>query len=183
MFCDDDCIVPKGWAKHLFDLQAKRAGEAVAVYVRPAQGYISNAVRVPGWRAWQLPIRYDLPYRASRLASKMFGTPTFQRRPFIIPGYGEIFFGVCGVVVRPEFFDAVAYDIPDIARPVDDVWLSANLARKGISIYCPWMAALPAFSDSTNIAGLLTTAFYGKSRQELNSAAALHCQKNFGIWQ
>lgn len=182
LFCDDDCVVTNSWAKRLFALQARRANEAVAVYVRPVEGYILNAVQAPGRRAWQLPIRYDIPYRASRVLAKLIGTPTLLRRPFIIPGYGEVLFGAGGAVVRPEFFDATAYDIPDVARPVDDIWLSACLAKTRTAIYCPWMAALPRALDTSEVDALLHASFDGKGRQELNRAAALYCRDTLGVW-
>lgn len=183
LFCDDDCKVPRGWAKRLFDIQARRRDEAVAVYVRPAQGYVPNPVAARGRRAWQLPIRFDIPYRASRLAARLFGTRTLARRPFVIPGYGEIFFGAGGVVVRPDFFDDLAWDIPEIAWLVDDIWISANLARKGIEIYCPWMAALPRPTESAAQDALVDMTVESLDRQALNRAAARHCQNAFGIWQ
>lgn len=183
LFCDDDCICDEGWAKKLFDIQDRRPSEAVAVYVRRAEGYVPNKVGNGGKRrAKQLPIEYDVPYRFSRLLTKIFRTKTFKRRPFVVPGYGEIFFGAAGVVVRPEFFDDVAFDIPAEAWAVDDVWLSANLARLGVRIYCPWMAALPEASDMASQDALLDAEFLGKRRQELNKAAALVCQQKFGVW-
>lgn len=183
LFCDDDCVVPKGWAKRLFDLQTRRPEEAIAVYVRPVESYISNSVQAKGRRAWQLPIEYDVPFRASRLLSKIFGTRTLLRRPFVIPGYGEILFGVGGVVIRPEFFDDRAYDIPDIARPVDDVWLSANLARNGVAIYCPWLFAQPYAQESSRIDALVDLTIQSRTRFELNCVAARHCKEMFGIWK
>lgn len=182
LFCDDDCVVPRGWAKRLFDIQERRRCEAVAVYVRSVEGYILKKVKGSRPRAWQLPIKYDVAYRASRLAAKVLGTRTLRRRPFLLPGYGDIFFGVGGVVVRPEFLDDRAFDVPDVAWLVDDIWLSANLARKKIPIYCPWMASLPDALETSKIESLLDTSFSGKERQELNRAAAAHCRDAFGIW-
>lgn len=183
LFCDDDCMPVEGWANRLFQIQRKRVNEAVAVYVRAAHGYVINKVKTEGVQAWQLPIRYDLPYRFSRLLWKLFGTPTFRRRPFVVPGYGDIFFGVGGVVVRPDFFDDLAYDIPALAWPVDDVWLSAHLARRGIRIYCPWMAALPVATEESRRGALVDSMFEGRDRQQLNRAAAQLCQERFGIWR
>ena len=183
LFCDDDCVCFDGWAQRLFNIQSSRSDQAVAVYVRPAEGYVPNkvqAVRRP--KAWQLPIVYDVPYRFSRLLFKVFKTRPLRRRPFVIPGFGDIFFGAAGVVVRPEFFDDLAYDIPAEAWAVDDVWLSANLARLKIGIYCPWMAALPDSSEMASQDALLNAEFLGKKRQELNQAAARICQQRFGIW-
>jgi hypothetical protein len=182
LFCDDDCIVDKGWADRLFKTQSKKKNEAVAAYVRPAEGYVSNPVRSVGIRAWQLPIKYAVLYRFSRLLQKTIGTKPFRRRPFVIPGYGDIFFGVSGVVVRPDFFDDIAYEIPAEAWPVDDVWLSANLARKGIRIYCPWMVSMPMASTIAAEHALFDADFLGKGRQELNRAAAQVCQEMFDIW-
>lgn len=183
LFCDDDCDVPRGWARRLFRIQARRPDQAVAVYVRPAEGYVKGSVVAHGDRAYQLPVRYDIPYRASRLAHKLFGTPLARRRPFVLPGYGEIFFGVGGVVIRPDFFDDVAFDIPELAVPVDDVWLSAMLARRGVRIYCPWMAALPRETQASQVEALLSTTFADTGRQKLNRAAARYCQDTFGVWK
>ena len=180
LFCDDDCIVPLGWANRLFRLQASRPKEAVAVYVRSA--YLPRNEPPKGRQAWQVPITLDLPYRASRLANKLLGTPVARRRPFWMSGYGEVFFGVGGVVVRPDFFDDVAYDIPDIAWPVDDIWLSAMLARKGIRIYCPWRAALPNSQDSSERDSLQKAIFMGRDRQALNKGASEFCRSTFGVW-
>ena len=183
LFCDDDCIYWEGWAERLFSIQSERSDQAVAVYVRPVEGYVANKVllaRKP--RAWQLPILFDVPYRLSRVFNKILGTQTLRRRPFVIPGYSDIFFGACGVVVRADFFDPLAYVIPPEAWPVDDVWLSANLARRHISIYCPWMAALPGYTNLSNQDSLLDSEFLGMDRQELNRTAAKICQKMFRIW-
>ncbi len=183
LFCDDDCICMEGWAMRLFRIQSQRCKEAVAVYVRSAEGYVPNKVPSSRWRtAWQLPILYDIPYRISRLLSKTIGINTYWRRPFVIPGYGDIFFGAAGVVVRPDFFDDFTFSIPQVAWPVDDVWLSANLARRGIQIYCPWMAALPRSDKISAQDALLDAEFLGMKRQELNKAAAQTCQNMFGIW-
>lgn len=181
LFCDDDCIVPSGWASRLFAIQARRPEQAVAVYVRPS--YLPDTPRPKGRQAWQVPIAFDLPYRASRLAHKLLGTVVSHRKPFWIAGQGDVFFGVGGVVVRPEFFDDVAFDIPDIAWPVDDIWLSAMLARQGTRIYCPWRAALPKAQNNAQQDSLMSATFQGKGRQELNRAAAQYCRDRFGVWQ
>lgn len=180
LFCDDDSIVPHGWADRLFALQARRTDEAVAVYVRPS--YLPDTAPPTGRQAWQVPIRYDLPYRASRLAHRLLGSPIVHRRPFWISGYGDVFFGVGGVVVRPDFFDDVSFDIPEIAWMVDDIWLSAMLARRSIRIYCPWLAALPKSQDISEQDSLMSATFEGKGRQELNNAAARYCRNHFGVW-
>ena len=182
-FCDDDLICKPGWIDNLFYEQSKRRHQALATYVRDVYGYVPNPVkprRLP--RAVQLPVEFDILYRMSRLFSKVFGTNILHRRPFIIPGYGDVFFGAAGVVVMPDFFDDLAFDIPPEAWPVDDVWLSANLARLKIDIYCPWLFALPSSTSFANVDALLDATFSGLGRQELNRLAAKVCQDKFGVW-
>jgi hypothetical protein len=180
LFCDDDCIVPRGWAKRLFSIQAKRQDEAVASYVRPA--YLRNKKKLSIENAWQVPIEFDIPYRASRLAHKLIGTRVSHRRPFWLAGYGDVFFGVGGVVVRPEFFDNVAFDIPDICWPVDDIWLSAMMAKRKIPIYCPRMGALPKSHEASFCDALVDAEFSSKRRYSLNLAASEYCHRTFDIW-
>ena len=183
LFCDDDCNPAPGWAHRLFNIQSARPNEAVAGYVRPVHGYVENKIIAGSRRAWQLPIKYDVVYRGSRLLHRLFGTRVSRRRPFVVPGYGDIFFGVGGVVVRPHFFDDVAFDIPRIAFAVDDIWLSAMLARKKIRIYCPFMMPMPEECTASRVDSLLSATFDTLGRQALNRAAAQYCQERFGIWR
>lgn len=180
LFCDDDCRVPPGWARRLFACQASRPDEVVAVYVRGA--YVPRQQLPATPLAWQVPVEWDVPYRFSRLMHKVLGTPVAHRRPFWRAGYGDVFFGVGGVVVRPTFFDAVAFDIPDVAWLVDDIWLSAMVARQGVRIYCPWRAAFPQSQDSAGVDALLDVVAAGQDRQDLNRAASEYCRDSFGVW-
>lgn len=183
LFCDDDGEFAPGWAARLFRLQRQRPGQAVAGYVRPANGYVSNPVSPRNKPlAWQVPIAWDVPYRLRRLLFKYFGMPHPWRRPFARAGYGDIFFGVGGVVVRPDFFDDAAFAVPDEAWAVDDVWLSAQLARRGIPIHCPWRHPMPRPLDQSGIASLFDMEVQGQGRQALNRAAAAYCRDHLRIW-
>lgn len=180
LFCDDDCIVPAGWAHRLFTIQARRQNEAVAIYTRPACRQRAKTMRFK--QAWQVPIIYEIPYRASRLVHKLIGTRVCYRRPFWFSGYGDILFGVCGVVIRPEFFDDIAFDLPDICWPVDDIWLSAMLAKNKIPIYCPGFGAFPKSHEASFCDALEESVFAGKRRDKLNSEAVEYCRNRFNIW-
>lgn len=181
LFCDDDCIVPPGWAYRLFAIQAERPHCAVATYVRGP--YVPQQIPPKRRKAWQVPIEYDILYRISRLGHRLFGLPVSYRRPFWISGYGEVMFGAGGVVVKPSFFDERAFDIPDICWPVDDIWLSAMLNLNKISIYCPRFAALPKSIRSSSIDALIHASFEGMRRQELNQAASHYCKSVLGAWR
>jgi hypothetical protein len=183
LFCDDDGTFAPNWARRLFKLQAQRPREAVAAYVRPVSGYVPGKI-TPRNRpvAWQVPITWDLPYRLRRLMFQYLGMPHPWRRPFARGGYGDVFFGVGGVVIRPEFLDEVAFEVPVEAWAVDDLWLSAQLARRGIPIYCPRRHPMPKAQAQSGVAALLDMEDGGRDRQALNRAAAVYCQGRFGIW-
>jgi len=183
LFCDDDGLYPKGWAKRLFKIQTKRSGQAVATWGRPIGDYVINPV-LPrrGSYAKQIRLEHDVQYRAERILQKLFGYKPLKR-PMISSGYVDVIFGVSGVVVKPDFFDDEAFNIPDEAWSVDDVWLSAQLARKDIPIYCPWRLPCPRSSEAVDQDSLLDLEFQGDSRQESNRKAAEYCQKKYGIWK
>lgn len=184
LLCDDDGVFAPDWATTLFQLQAQRPDEVVAGYVRPVQGYVPNSVMLKKHpRAREVPIRRDFPYRFGRLMHKLIGTPLPWRRPIGRAGYGEIFFGVAGAVVRPEFVDDEAYEIPEEAWAVDDVFLSAQLARRGIPIYCPRRHPMPMAADHASLEALADLELEAGRRQDLNRLAARYCQQRFGVWQ
>jgi len=183
LFCDDDGIFPSGWAKRLFDIQLKKSDQAVATWGRPIGDYVLNYVPARrGTYANQIRLEHDIRYRAERVLQKIFGYIPL-RRPIRSSGYADVFFGVCGVVVRPDFFDDEAFNIPDVAWMVDDVWLSAQLARKDIPLYCPSRFPCPRSSDAEEQDSLLDLEFQGSGRQELNRKAAQYCQEKYGIWK
>lgn len=184
LFCDDDGAFASNWAGRLFEIQAQRPREAIATYVRSVNGYVANPV-APRNRplAWQIPITWDVPYRLGRLMFKVLGARHPWRRPFVRAGYGEILFGVGGVVVRPDFFDEVAFDVPAEAWAVDDIWLSAQLARRGIPIYCPFRHPLPRALDHAETSALFDLTVDGRDRQLLNRSAAEYCRDRFQIWK
>ncbi len=183
LFCDDDGLFPSGWAKRLFQIQAKRNDQAIATLGRPIGDYVSNSV-LPrrGSYAKEIRIEHDVQYRAGRILQKMFGYIPLKR-PMIVPGYVDILLGACGAVVKSDFFDDEAFNIPDEAWTVDDIWLSAQLARRDIPIYCPWRLPCPGSSEAGDQDSLLDLEFQGASRQESNRKAAEYCQKKYGIWK
>jgi hypothetical protein len=167
----------------LFNEQSKRPREAVATWGRFAGGYVEGNVR-PNRKplARQITLERDLRYRFSRLLQRAFDVQPL-RRPMIKSGYVDIFFGTAGVVVRPEFFDDEAFNIPECARHVDDVWLSAQLARNEIPLFCPRRLPCPISTDASSEQALLASEFTGYGRQALNRRAAIYCQKKYAIWR
>lgn len=181
LFCDDDLYYHQNWAKKLFDIQEKRPNEAVATYGRSASKQFSKMTKKP--HAQAIRVEKDLPYRFQRLLSKIFHIEPPLWKPIIRSGYVEMLFGVGGVVVKPEFFDDKAFNIPEEAWAVDDVWLSAQLARNGISIFSPRRFPFARATEAADECSLLETEFMGLERQENNRKAVEFCKQKYGIWQ
>jgi len=184
LFCDDDLIYHQNWAKRLFDIQEKRPNEAVATYgraIHPNLKHTSHVTKSPSAKG--IKVERDIVYRAKRVFSKVFHIPAPLWRPILRAGYIDMLFGVGGVVVRPHFFDDEAFIIPDESFAVDDVWLSAQLAKNNVPIYCPWRLPFAKACEQAEIDSLFDSNFLGCERQENNTIAAEYCQRKYGIWK
>lgn len=187
LFCDDDKIFGPTWAADLFAAQAARPGECVAL----------NGKGIPPHRGKPGPFqpkakragKLDLSLRARRLSHRLAsmllrtGTPRPMRRPIAKAGYVDILQGLGGVVVRPDFFDDTAYDVPDAVWTVDDVWLSGLLAWKGIPIWLPAGIEEPLTTDAHDIDSLYRSTIEGITRKDANRASVAYMQERFGIWK
>ena len=180
LFCDDDCIVPPGWADRLFRIQSRRPSQAVANFGR--HSYLTQKPSIFSLQPYVCHLKYDLRYRFLRLTSKILRISSPYHRPIYKPGLASVLFGVGGVVVRPHFFDAEAYDVPDEVFYVDDIWISATLARQGISIYVPAFGALPKAGLNASVSALVSSTFDNSNRLELNKKASLYCVAKHQIW-
>lgn len=182
LFCDDDVIAAPDWASKLFDIQARRPTEAVATLGRLADGYVLKRKNPPLRPvAKQIKLKHDVQYRFERVLAR-FSDFVPTRRPIVFPGYVDILFGHGGVVVKPDFFDDEAFKVPEESWFVDDIWLSAQLARNQIPIYCPWRLKCPVGSLASKDASLLDLKVEGEDRSAMNRTASLYCQSKFGIW-
>ena len=187
LFCDDDRDYRPGWARGL---------------LAEADRYPDRAVALAGWDIAGLERRTafarprhrrrarsrDMAYRAARLKQILSGqgkVPLAQKPPRRIigqSGFADVFEGYGGVVVRPDFFDAAAFDIPVDAFHVDDVWLSGALARSGIGI---WLAANqyePKTTEADRHAALYRFRVAEKGRVELDAAAITLMRSRWNIW-
>jgi hypothetical protein len=98
------------------------------------------------------------------------------------PGYTDLFMGLGGVLVRPEYFDDVAFDITRDFMFVDDVWLSGMLARKDVPIWTPANIARPQRSDVHYEAPLARSTIDGVGRRAANEKCFTYLQETYGIW-
>jgi hypothetical protein len=182
LFCDDDGIHPRNWARKLFEAQASRPAEAVATYGRLILAELPDAsVSTARPIAVGQRMNKNIRYRFDRLLEKTIGIQAYNR-PIKSAGYVDLLFGVGGVVVRPNFFDESSLEIPEEAFFVDDVWLSAQLAKKSIPIYCPKRFPMPRESSASFIEALYDYEISG-NRFEQNSRAAKWCRDHLGVWK
>lgn len=146
IYCDDDWLMPPGWAARL--MAAQRPGEAVA-----ATGFDVARLKRHGHR----PRNRDA-------------------------GFADIAQGYSGVLVDPRWFCLPDISPPPGAWPVDDVWLSGQLARQDIPVRLAPAARAglkPAFSDKH---ALQDTVVGGWSRDAANRACCDVLTARYGIW-
>jgi len=183
LFCDDDRIYPPNWAQALFETQNDRPQECVAMIgrvIRPDLGVTSTFT--PKAEVAHVRALRSRGLRALSRLSALIGLRTIKTKPVISPGYVDILQGLGGAVVRPEFFDARAFQIPDVLWAVDDFWLSGMLALKGIPIYLPEGLELPDTTDAHRSDPLFKAVIDGVDRVEANKQCVQYMQRTFGVW-
>jgi hypothetical protein len=190
LYCDDDRIVHRSWARSFLTVAKRVPDCAVAIsgWDIDFLGFPPRAGK-PLPRARRKRSLFDLSYRWRRLEQKYLEVKLGRRLPkpdgadhLTRAGYVDIMEGCGGVLVRPAMFDAEAFDIPDKLWPVDDIWLSGMLARRGIRIWSMRRGPMPQEQD--NVADpLYRSVIEGLNRHQANCACVRHLQDRFGIWQ
>ncbi len=188
LFCDDDRIYPAGWAAAMLAARAERPGDAIAALGREASSLFASteqrdlqprAVK----RAWQEDYWYIARHLWWLLRKRLPNPPDRpRRRVFKRSGYIDIFMGFGGVMVKPGFFDARDYDIPDICWTVDDFWLSGMLARKRIGIWVPADVIEPVNSDAYMVNALFAAEIDGVGRPRAEKTTFEYLRDTYGIW-
>jgi len=144
IYCDDDWIMPQGWAARL--LRAGAPHEAVA-----AAGFDIDRLK-----------------RRSHRAKN--------------PAFCDIAQGFAGVSIRPGWLSGPECGPPPEAWAVDDLWLSAQLARQGIPIRLDPVArdgARVAYEDAHALQG---AAIAGRKRHAANLACVAQVTARYGLW-
>ena len=109
--------------------------------------------------------------------------PAPGRRVVKRSGYADVFEGRGGVLVRPAFFGPEVFDVPDAAWAVDDVWLSACVAKTGVPIWVQGGYRDPTDTEAEVEDPLCRTEVGGVRRDEANRRAVDHVRTRFGIWR
>jgi len=89
--------------------------------------------------------------------------------------------GFAGVLIQPDMLDDVAFEMPELAWAVDDVYLSATYARLGLGIR--QVSGLREMCTPLEDPGNLQDATIGgESRKQANQRTANYLAEQFGIW-
>lgn len=189
LFCDDDRDYPPDWVGRFVKDRAAHPEAAIANLGIQAH-MITDSTEPRKWqprseRSWRITdVEFQLKFLWNQIKAgrrwREVGEP--RRRVFKKSGYVDIFEGCAGVMVKPDWFDDVAFDIPPVLWTVDDVWLSGMLARMDVPIWLHGNVHEVACTEAEVFDPLVTSVVDGVDRQSANRMAVEHMQKTFGVW-
>lgn len=194
LFCDDDQVYRPHLAEWLLKERARRPNDVVCIsgmQTYPALDGERQNLRLPRrrflWRTTNL--RWQARRFWRRLKARLGGANYEQppARVTLQKGYADGFEGYMGVMLDPAFVPPEAFDIPDFAWSVDDVWLSGHVTRNGHGI---WVTGglfdrmltpmrKPSHLDDT---ALNQNAIGGLGRDAANLETVRYFQRTYGIW-
>lgn len=186
LFCDDDQRYAPGWAQRFLALKAAHPDAVICILgfhaYHTAEGSTVRALQPRAVRRWRIT---DIGFQARYFwqdITKGRGLISPPRKVFKRSGYVDCFEGRGGVLVRPEHFDDDAFDIPQVAWAVDDVWLSACVARQGVPIWLQANIPDPTDTEAQVFDPLCQAVVDGADRITANRRAVEHVQAAFGLW-
>lgn len=189
LFCDDDRFYPPDTVTRFTHLRTQHPDCAIALVGRQAETIGESSGRrdrqpraVRRWRATDVEFQLRFLWSQIRAGRNWRRVAAPHRRVYKRSGYVDIFEGCGGVLVRPEFFDEMAYDIPPVLWTVDDVWLSGMIARKGVPIWLQANLMDPPETDADALSPLAFSVIEGADRGVANRMALKYMQDHFGIW-
>ena len=86
------------------------------------------------------------------------------------------------MLVRPEWFDDAAFDIPQVALAQDDIWLSGAVARAGVPIWLEGGVPDPRDTEAEVLGPLSKAVVDGADRAAANLAGIAYLRRTYGIW-
>lgn len=190
LFCDDDRDYPPDMTTRFMQARDRYPGCAIAGFGRQADTMAASSNQrdhqpraIRRWRITDVDFQLRYLWRQIRAGRNWARVAEPRRKIFKRSGYIDIFEGFGGVLVRPEYFDDVAYDIPPVLWSVDDVWLSGMIARSKVPIWLLANQPEPTETAADAYAPLALSVNDGADRQTANAMAVRYMQQHFGIWQ
>jgi len=193
LFCDDDRFYEANWAARFVEARKLHFNDCLcnSGILLDLPKHITGANYFGGKKPRAQPATgiSTLKYRFSRLkqmvAERRVSIPSAEKPARILfskSGYVDIFEGFGGAMIKPDFFDDTAFEIPEKIWVVDDVWLSGKLEQMGVKIWL--MGKWPYSADpfTGNASALNNAVIGGMNRDQANLAAVKHIQDAFGVW-
>lgn len=167
VYCDDDRLYDRDWLKRLVELSRQYPDACIA-----EQGF--NAVK----RIAQ--INANLGESPKKTPLEKFKS-LFSRR--VMPAPIDIAEGFGGVLVKPDFYGEMVFDIPDVFWTVDDIWLSGCLAVAGVPIYrtrkTRGQKSQPLMEGETDVGEDMDSLKHATIAEHNRDRADLTCMKYF----
>ena len=175
VYCDDDRIYDRAWLARLVGAQHAHPECAIC-----DSGWIIADAQPPADPA--LPLTKGQARRAKWLRAASLGLWQRHRLQFRRAGEVQIAEGFGGVLLRGAWLDDSARHLPDLAWPVDDIWLSGALARRGIAIRVSQGARRSNRLTRDDRAALSGAVIDGRGRDAQNAACIAYLRATYGIW-
>jgi hypothetical protein len=170
--CDDDQIYPENWLSAMLN-ESEQVGDDPVVMSGLNFGF-------PGSK---LP---RAKFKGASYRLRRFFSPALIESggPWSRSGYVDIAEGWAGIMIKKGLIPLHLEQIPNFAKYVDDIWISACLARDGLY---PWLAS-PGLSWSLDQNpscenALKVLSWNHRNRAELNQFAITHLSQMFQIWE
>jgi len=173
VYCDDDQRYDPQWLERLVRVSEANPGAVIA----------DRAIQSRKQEIKHVWAQKKLMYRALRAASLGRWKPS--RGPFrddIAEGFG-------GVLIRPEYLQDDAFEIPEVLWSVDDVWLSGMYERNGHRLVLTNYDAHPHAShiwvDNHRVGDINALIDYetqGYDRLAANVACISYMREKFGVF-
>jgi len=189
VFCDDDRHYDPHWLENFDNVSQQRPDCALCILGVQVEsiGETTGERRFQPrtHRTWRITdVGFQLRFLWNQIKAGRNWRDVTEPNRFVFKkaGYVDVAEGCGGVLVRPEFFDDLAYDIPPVLWTVDDVWLSGMMARRDIPIWlCPKRIE-PTNTGTQWEAPLVDAVIEGADRATANRMAVEYMQENFKVW-
>ncbi len=174
IYCDDDRVYDKNWIARLLHVHEQQPVSCIADEVLEVRNrYFANKYRK------------NICYRLRRLASAGLWKPS-KNDPYC----GQIAEGFGGVLIRPNFFCEKTFKIDEEFSMVDDIWLSAMLAKNNVLVKFSGRkddekskAVMVENQDLGRIEGsLVKSGHQGFDRLNLDWRAIKLANERYGVW-
>ena len=173
LYCDDDRVYDCNWASRIIKESDLHPDECICEAGRK--------VSVIRMRAFASSQRFRV---FSALSGGLYARYLRRQIRTLDRGIGlvDIAMGYGGVMVRPNFISASAFDIPDVLWTVDDIWLSGHLTIGGTKIRKIVYKPTSSKSEASSLAALESFIFNGHDRHAANLECIRYFQVKYGIW-